>query len=163
MQELNTANPTISMNMEQSKNMQSEWDSTYFDEVLQTLTEHASEAQRSIEARSEELQEAFLTILDHVLTSAGASREEKLIISLTEQGFLEIGEHSKQKIIAYLFEKTPQAVKIMQRLAADAMLKRGLECIKDSHRIEQPLESTSDRIVFQSSIKGELSHFYLVQ
>ncbi len=161
MQEVNTANQT--MNMEQSKNMQSEWDSTYFDEVLQALSEHANEAQRSIEARSEELQEAFLSILDHVLTSAGASREEKLIISLTEQGFLEIGEHSRQKIIAYLFEKTPQAVKIMQRLAADAMLKRGLECIKDSHKIEQqPIETLSDRIVFQSSIKGDLSHFYLV-
>ncbi len=161
MQELNTANNEISMNIEQSQ-LNKTWDAAYFDEVLQALTEHASDAQRSIEVRSEELQEAFLSILEHVLTSAGASREEKLIISLTEEGILEIGEHSKQKIIAYLFEKTPQAVKIMQRLAADAMLKRGLECIKDSHRIDQPIESTSNRIVFQSSIKGDLSHFYLV-
>ncbi len=137
------------------------YNSQFVEEIIQALSEHATEAQRSIEIRSEELQEAFLSIFEYVLKSSNVSRDDKIVVSLTEAGTLEVSEHPRQKVIAYFLAKTPQSLKIMQRLAADALLKRGLQYIKTAHNVEQQT-SSSDKIVFQTSIKGDLSHFYLV-
>ncbi len=144
-----------------SHNTEDLYKNQFVEEIIQALSEHATEAERSIELRSEELQEAFLSIFDYVLKCSNVAKDEKIVVSLTEAGKLEVSEHPRQKVIAYFLEKTPQSLKIMQRLAADALLKRGLQNIKFAHKVEQN-KGSSEKIIFQTSIKGDLSHFYLV-
>ncbi len=140
-------------------------DSNYYHEVLTKLTEHANNAEQSIDERIEEMQEAFLKIFDYIMNEEKISRQEKIIISLTEKGTLEVNEHSERKRIMYALSQNPQTLKIMQRLAADALLKRGIQNIKYANTMPtngSQSDKLSDKFIYQTSIKGALSHFYLV-
>ncbi len=135
--------------------------STSYDDIIVALAEHAHEALKSIDARAEELEEAFLNIVYYLFNKHNINRDEKIVISLTENGYLQTNSHPQQEEILSLLDSTPQCLKIMQRLASDAMLKRGIQNIQNSQSIisGNPINSQA---VYQTSIKGELSHFYLI-
>ncbi len=134
---------------------------SHYDKILATLAEHANDAEKSIEERSEELEEGFLNIVFYLFNKNSINRNEKIVISLLDCGNLEVNDHSQKETILDILKKTPQCLKIMQRLAADALLKRGLQNIRNAHAIEHNPTNDS-RIIFQTSIKSDLSHFYLV-
>ncbi len=134
---------------------------SYYENIFSALQEHANDAQKSIEERTHELEEAFLDIVTFLFTQHSITIGEKIVISLTEDGKLLVSEHSQAAFILTLFEKTPQCLKILQRLAADALLKRGLQYIQNAQTVEDENVGSS-RIIYQSSIKGDLSHFYLI-
>ncbi len=140
---------------------------SHYEKILATLAEHASDAEKSIEDRAEELEEGFLNIIFYLFNKHNINRSEKIIISLLDCGDLDVNEHTQRDTILEILKKTPQCLRIMQRLAADALLRRGLQNIRNAHSIEQASaneeeNSLDKRIIFQTSIKSDLSHFYLV-
>ncbi len=134
---------------------------SYYDDIILALAEHAHEALKSIDARAEELEEAFLNIVYYLFNKHDINRDEKIVISLTENGHLQVNSHPQREEIISLLDSTPQCLKIMQRLAADAMLKRGIQNIQNSQSVMNGTPIAS-QAVYQTSIKGELSHFYLI-
>ncbi len=136
--------------------------SNYYDEVLMKLADHVCNAEKSVDERIEEMQEAFLKIFDFIMAEEKISREEKIVLSLTENGCLELNNHSEKIKILALLEQTPQILKIMQRLAADALLKKGIQNIKYARKLEKKEKNDSEKVIYQASMKGALSHFYLI-
>ncbi len=130
--------------------------------ILEALNEQSKSIQQAIDRRREELEVGFIDTLNYLLKSVNMRLDEKITISLTEHGKLIVSDHVRKNVIQYLIERNPQCIKIMQKLAADTLLKRALQSLEKSLSIEQD-RGMSEKIIFQTTLKGDLSHFYLIQ
>ncbi|MCR5813482.1 MAG: hypothetical protein K6G15_03170 [Desulfovibrio sp.] len=118
----------------------------------------------TLESRIENLQERFIRLLTTEMQRAGIQLENRLHLSLSDQGDLIVeGEDNDTDKVQEILSHSDLLQKKFRELAYISFLSYGIDMVCQAREAMEDQESEQSSIFshFHAYIKGTLSHFYI--